>query len=109
VFRSEKNHALSEDKFTSSQLFISQSITTLLDFPHSTNTKQPKSQHEPQIQTNVSCGFLYGDSQGDTPKGGASGILHISHTHSLDSFARLGPVTNNFSELMALKRLLQLA
>jgi len=57
-----------------------------------------------------SLGFFYGVDQEDPPPmGGAGGILHLANTHSIDFSAGLGSATNNFSELVALKLLLQLA
>jgi len=54
-------------------------------------------------------GFFDGAAQGVPSKGGVGGMLHLCSTHSIAFSTSLGTTSNNFSELMALHLILQLA
>jgi len=85
---------------------VIQSLNILNAYPQVEENHSRPELIEEVIIKNIPWAYFDGASQGDPPKGGARGILYLTHCIS---FMGIGQESNNFCEMMTLKLLLQLA
>jgi len=83
-----------------------QSISILLAYPQESQNERHKIVVEEEVHWNISWAYFDGTAQGTPPRGGGGGMIHFSESHYLKFKASLGPGTNNFTKIIALKLLL---
>eukprot|EP00253_Pinus_taeda_P019083 PITA_19083 len=79
-------------------------LSIYLSIPEPEETRKNPQIREEQIRPNIPWAYFDGASQNNTA--GAGLVIHLNENHSLIASVGIGPGTNNFADLSALKLLL---
>eukprot|EP00253_Pinus_taeda_P033361 PITA_33361 len=99
-----RNKAIFQEAFLSAESIAIQSSAIFLSIPEPEESRKNSQNREEKIRPNIPWAYFDGASQNNTA--GAGLVIHLNEVHSLSASVGIGPGTNNFAELSALKLLL---
>eukprot|EP00253_Pinus_taeda_P027771 PITA_27771 len=99
-----RNKSIFQESSLSAEFIAIQSSTIYLSIPESEESSKNSQNREEQIRPNIPWAYFDGASQNNSA--GVGLVIHLNEAHSLSASVGIGPGSNNFAELSALKLLL---
>eukprot|EP00253_Pinus_taeda_P015506 PITA_15506 len=99
-----RNKAIFQEVFIPTEAIAIQSSAIFLSIPEPEESRKKSQIREEHIRPNIPWAYFDGASQDNTA--GAGLVIHINESHTISASVGIGPGTNNFAELTALKFLL---